>query len=256
MADSAGSGTLSPDIAAVVGAFGERVQSVLGNSLFGIYLYGSLTFTDSRDLSQDIDFHVVVHEPLGDERRQAIHRIRPDLARELGPLAGELDGYVVLDSDLQSTSPPRHQLWPLSRVPSDGAWALHCAHIRSGRVITLFGSDPTDIYPTPSWPDLRTALFGEIRFVDEHLVEAPAYAVLNATRILYSFHSRDVVISKAGAAGWALEVLERQLADTVRAALRHYLGQDTPGDQRTLESQVRPFVDSMWRRIANLPSAR
>ncbi len=124
----------------------------------------------------------------------------------------ELDGYVIALDDTRRTAPPRHQMWPLVRTaPCDASWVLHCAHIRARHVITLHGPDPLEIYPAPSWPDLEAALYGEIRFVEHALPDNPAYVILNACRLLYSFATSDVVISKRAAADWACDQLAPKL---------------------------------------------
>lgn len=88
----------------------------------------------------------------------------------------------------------------------------------------LAGPDPREIYPAPSWPDLQAALLGEIRFVDARLADAPTYCVLNACRILFSFETRNVVMSKQGAAARALGAVPAEHHDLMRAAMRVYTG--------------------------------
>ena len=180
----------------LVRSFVDGLQDILGNDLIGIYLYGAMTFADSDSQIQDLDYHVIVREPLDGGQRDAIDRLHHDLTRDYPPLGAEMDGYYVTLDAAQHTAPPRTQMWPLRRLPEDAAWALHCAHIRSGHCIVLAGPDPHEIYPEPSWPELEAALYSEIRFVDDHLPDYPAYCVLNACRLFYSFATRNVVASK------------------------------------------------------------
>jgi len=140
-------------------------------------------------------------------------------------------------------------MWPLWRTPVDAAWALHCAQIRGGRVITLHGPHPREVYPAPSWADLEAALYGEILFVDQHLADAPAYCVLNACRLMYSFERMDVVISKRAAAAWAVTQLPEKWGGPIEAALRVYLRVATPEDKRILQDAVQPFARLAWDRI-------
>jgi len=247
---------LPSGVTTVVAAFVDGLKEIVGEALVGVYLYGALTFPETHGNVQDIDFHVIASRSLEDEQRRRIADLRPALAREFGDLAEELDGYVILRDDMRSTAPPRHQMWPLSRLPVDAAWALHCAHIRAGHVITAYGPDPRDLYPEPGWPDLRAALFGEVRFVDEHVGDAPAYCVLNAVRILYGFTTRDVVVSKVRAAEWGLENLPVDRRDLIRTALRDYAGDATDEDGRLLAREVGGFVGYTWQRVGALPSAQ
>ena len=110
------------------------------------------------------------------------------------------DGYYLLLNDTHRKALPKDQL---REDIYDNSWALHCAHIRQGRCILLQGPDPANIYPDVSWPELESALTGELNFVASHLDEYPAYCVLNLCRLIYSYSTRDVVVSKRFSAQWA-----------------------------------------------------
>lgn len=238
-------------VSALVETFVGRTHDVLGESLVGVYLYGALVFPDARPV-QDVDFHVVVDEPFDDRRRHEIRRMRDQLRQDVGALADELDGYYLARDDVRFTAPPRHQLWPLSRLPVDSAWALHCAHIHAGRFLASYGPDPRQLYAVPAWMDVQAALFGEVRYVDQHLADAPAYCILNAVRLLYSFTTRDVVISKRAAARWGLDMLPPERHEMIRLALRFYDGEASLDDRETISAGADFFVADMWRRIGQL----
>lgn len=231
-------------------AFLEGLRHALGDNLCGVYLYGALTFPESRDGIQDIDYHVILKLPLDDAARLAVSELRHDLARDFPPLGKELDGYLITLDDARRTAPPPTQMWPLWRTPVDAAWALHCAHIRAGRCIVLTGPDPLGLYPVPSWQEIEAALYGEIRYVDGHLGNAPAYCVLNACRLMYSFETKNVVISKREAARWAIGTLPSRWHELVAAAVRVYRGEARRVDHTCLARGVRPFVEAAWQRIA------
>lgn len=230
-------------------AFLTDLQHMLGEDLLGVYLYGALTFPDSSEHVQDIDFHVWVRRPFGDRERVEVDALHRSLAQRFPPLGAELDGYYVTIEDARRTSSVPTQMWPRWRTPADVAWALHCAHIHAGRVITLHGPDPRTLYPVPAWPEIEAALWAEVAFVDRVLSEAPAYAVLNACRLLYSFRTRDVVISKRAAASWALDTLSEPLRPTIEAALRAYSGEDSEQDGCAVAKRAAEFVQTLWHMI-------
>ena len=91
----------------------------------------------------------------------------------------------------------------------DHSWALHREHIRAGRRVILYGPDPDEIYPPAKWPEIESALLGELDFVEKHLHDYPDYCILNLCRLMYSFETSDVVVSKALAAELAYDVLRR-----------------------------------------------
>jgi hypothetical protein len=239
----------SPD--ALPRHFRDGLIETLGANLIGIYLYGAITFPDSQDQIQDLDFHVIVRNEFSERERREVDSLCHDLARDFTVDRGDLDGYFITLEDTRQTVPPPTQMWPLWHTPADASWALHCAHIRAGQCIVLKGPDPLTLYPQPSWPDLRAALLVEIQFVDGHLADAPAYCVLNACRILYSFGSRNVVISKRGAADWAMEALAEEWHLVIRAGLRVYRGTATTEDEAAVQARVSDFVAHVWARIAD-----
>ncbi len=159
--------------------------------------------------------------------------------------ADALDGYYILLQDARQTSPPRHQLLPGVR---DDSWALHRQHMRAGRCIVLQGPEPRQVYPPASWPELASALQGELDYVEKHLDEYPQYCVLNLCRLIYSYGTRDVVISKRKAATWACDAFPQWRA-LIEAARRAYDRQATTLDRELLQSAVRSFFDFACQRI-------
>lgn len=239
---------LSPD--ALPRHLRDGLIETLGANLIGIYLYGAITFPDSQDQIQDLDFHVIVRNGFSERERREVDFLCHELARDFAMDRGDLDGYFVALEDTRQMSSPRTQMWPLWRTPSDASWALHCAHIRAGQCIVLKGPDPLEIYPRPSWPDLQAALLDEVRFVDAHLNDAPAYCVLNACRILYSVETRNVVISKRGAAEWATRELAEEWRSMIQGALHVYQGRGTAEDEVEQKVGGATFIGHVWERIA------
>ncbi|GAC1474432.1 MAG: DUF4111 domain-containing protein [Chloroflexota bacterium] len=223
-------------------AFLAGLRSILGENLVGVYFYGAITFPDSQGTVADLDYHVILNTPLDDETREAIHGLRGSLARDFPPLGNELDGYFVTVQDAKRTSRAPTQMHPLWRLSVDDAWALHCAHICAGQVITLFGPDPLMVYPEPAWDDLEAALVHELSYVQEHQKDAPAYGILNACRILLSVRSRDVVISKRGAAVWALAHVPQRWHDAIRLAMLAYERPVGEAEGELLRVSIGPFL--------------
>ncbi len=233
------------EIRALCNAFLDGLKSVLGRKLHGVYLYGATAFPDGGAIG-DVDFHVIVAAALDDREKAALVRLHRALAQAYPPLGGELDGYYILLADAQRTSPPQHQ-WLDGVV--DNSWALHCAHIRAGRCIALYGPDPSQIYPAVAWPELEGALEGELAYVAAHLTEAPAYCLLNLCRLMYSFATGDVVVSKAAAARWALSIFPAWSA-AIGAALKCYTGTATDEERALLRATISDFFAFASARIA------
>ena len=182
-------------------AFTLGLSGVLGDRLFGLYLLGAVAFPESAGKFGDIDFHAIVETPFDDADREAIDALH----RGLGPTLGyDLDGQYIYRPEAARSEVPGTQLWPLWRWPRDGAWALHRAHARAGRRVLLVGPDPATYLPAPAWPELEAELVADLAFTASWLSRAPAYAVLQYTRLVYTFTTRDVVVSKMAAAAWGM----------------------------------------------------
>jgi hypothetical protein len=224
--------------------FLNGLNTALGDKLYGVYLYGALAFPEGGPTG-DIDFHVILSEKLNDREKSELDELHATLARDFPPLGADMDGYYILLEEARQTSPPRHQL--LADV-LDNSWALHREHIRAGRCIVLQGPDPRQVYPAASWPELASALDGELDYVANHLTEYPAYCILNLCRLIYSFDTGDVVVSKRASARWAHDAFP-EWRPHIEAATRSYDRRATAQDRELLESEVGAFFDFACERI-------
>jgi hypothetical protein len=225
-------------------AFVEGLKAALGEKLYGVYVYGAWAFPGAA-ATEDIDIHVILSETLTDGEKAAVDDLHSALARDFPPFGSEMDGYYLLLADARQTASPAHQL--LAGV-TDDSWALHREHIRAGRCIILHGPDPRQVYPAASWPELVDALEGELDYVEKHLTDYPAYCVLNLCRLIYSFTSRDVVVSKRAAARWADETLP-EWHPLIQAAWRSYERRATERDEEHLRYEVNRFFRFACERI-------
>jgi predicted nucleotidyltransferase len=224
--------------------FLRGLNMALGDKLVGVYLYGALAFPEGGPTG-DIDFHVILSETLNDREKSDLNDLHATLARDFPPLGVDMDGYYILLEEARQTSPPRHQL--LADVV-DKSWALHREHIRAGRCIVLQGPDPRQVYPAASWPELESALQGELDYVANHLTEYPDYCVLNLCRLIYSFDTGDVVVSKRASARWAHDAYP-EWRPHIEAAIKSYDRRATAEDREILASEVTSFFDFACERI-------
>jgi hypothetical protein len=219
-------------------SFVEGLTTALGKKLVGVYLYGAWAFPEAGSAG-DIDFHVILSSELTDQERSQLERLHEALAEQFPPLGGEMDGYYLLLSDALRESPPQSQMWQRA---VDDAWALHCEHIRAGRCIVLYGTDPMQIYPPTSWSEIEHALLGELDYVERHLTQYPAYCILNLCRLMYSFETRDVVVSKIGSARWAVDKFP-EWREVIEAARKSYAGNASPQEVELLQRKLSEFFN-------------
>jgi hypothetical protein len=192
-------------------------ERILGAKLFGVYVYGAIAFPEGG-ATGDIDFHAILVSPPDAPESEALIALHDRLARDYPPMGAELDGHYILLEDALHTARPPHQLFPGIH---DFSWALHRAHMRAGRCFVLHGPAPDEFLPAPSWPEIESALQGELDYVTAHLADAPAYCVLNLCRLMYSYQTHDVVVSKRASAAWAMPCFP-EWRPLIEAALRSY----------------------------------
>jgi len=229
---------LPEDIQGLCQALRQGLKATLGDKLYAIYVYGAAAFPETSSTG-DIDFHVILTEALTDEERDAIIELHSALARDFPPLGAELDGYYLLLAEARRTSPPAHQLRPDITAES---WALDREHIRAGRCLIVYGPEPKQVYPPTSGAELKRGLLSELKYVEAHLGEYPDYCILNLCRLMYSFETKEVVVSKVQAADWAHEVFP-QWQKHIEVARRSYARQATMEERQWMKSEVRDLFD-------------
>jgi hypothetical protein len=235
---------ISQEVSMIGQAFLDGLKRILGEKLHGMYIYGAAAFPDAVPTG-DIDFHVILKSELTDDERSELEGFHESLGKRFPPLGRELDGYYILLADARREMPPRSQMW---RRATDESWALHREHIRAGRCIVLHGPEPTRIYPPASWPEIESALYGELDYVEKHLSEYPDYCILNLCRLIHSFETRNVVVSKAQASDWAHDALP-EWRWHIELARRSYAHQATPADRQFMLAEVGAFLEFARTRI-------
>lgn len=188
---------------------------------------------------------MILSAELTESEREALEELHRELARRFPPLGAEMEGYYILLEDARRETPPRSEMWQRA---TDTAWALHREHIHAGRYITLHGPNPREIYPPASWSEVEAALYGELDYVEKHLRDYPDYCILNLCSLIYSFETKDVVISKAAAAEWAHKQLP-QWQPHIELARKSYAGKAAAQDRQFMLDEVERFFRFACSRI-------
>ncbi|MBN2238963.1 MAG: DUF4111 domain-containing protein [Dehalococcoidales bacterium] len=235
---------LPGDVRQVCDEFVPGLRDALGEKLYGVYLYGSVMFPDSCRIT-DIDCHVVLNTRLTEEDRKKIRTLYDCLSSKYPLLGNELDAWYILLEEAGKDRFPQNQL---KTDRYDESWALHCAHIRGGKYLALYGPEPINIFPRTTWKAVTEALDWELDYIRKNL-KYPAYCVMNLCRILYSFTYRDVVVSKRFSGRWLSEKYP-EWAGLIEAAVREYDGTETPEDRQLLDVDLKNFYDFATERIS------
>jgi predicted nucleotidyltransferase len=209
-----------PDINILLDKLLMELQAMLGTRLVGLYLHGSLAYSDFNPQTSDIDFLVVTEETLAAETFSELKEMHTRLFASGLDWSQKLEGaYIPKDAlrrhDLAKEPVPWLGVdghFALERLGSD--WVLQRWILRE-KGIAVSGPLLAGMIDPVSVQDLRQAVRGNLqewwflpfpspeRFQSS---EYQAFAVLTMCRSLYVLeHGR--VASKAEAARWAMDTL-------------------------------------------------
>jgi len=235
---------ISQQINAIGRALIDGLKDILDGKLYGVYIYGAAAFPGTFPLG-DIDVHVILRSDLTDEEKSRLEKYHEEIDRDYPVFEEVFDGYYILLEDALKKSPPRSQMW---QCATDNSWALHREHILAGRQITLYGPAPEKIYQPADWPEIETALYSELDYIEKHLLEYPGYCILNLCRLIYSFENKDVVISKEQAFEWAQKALPKWKKH-IELAGKSYSHKATPEEEQLIRDEISRFHEFARDRI-------
>ena len=238
-------GDLPFEVQQVVASWLDGLDTILGPRLHAAYMYGSWVFPGSW--VQDVDADVIVSDPFDDDDRTAVGELHDRLRTT--PPGDDMDIWYILLDEARGRALPQTQLRLGYR---SRAWALHRAHIHAGACIPLRGPEPTAIVPEATWSEIDEALQSELDFVTEAQSRYPQFSVLNGCRVLWSYTSGDVVVSKQEASDWALGTLPSEWHTVIRAAQAVYGRTASDEDTATLTERAEAFDEFVRERVARL----
>ena len=228
---------------------GDELEAILGADLVAIWAYGSTTAVEGPHRSADLDTYVIVGCRPDEPTAKRIDEAQAAISEEAGL---EWDAWYVLEDDARRPAAPRHAF---REDRLDTAWAINRAHWLAGRYARVYGAEPADVVPPPTWSELQVDLDRELEHVERHVLEGDTdpyeatYAILNGSRIIRAVETGDVAISKRAAGQWALEHLEVRWHPVLEAAGRAYDGSAMSDDTDLLAREMAPFVAMVRDRL-------
>jgi Domain of unknown function (DUF4111)/Nucleotidyltransferase domain len=244
-----------PAIDAVVAAIREAIQAVIGSSLVGLYLFGSLTTGDFDPAVSDLDLLAVLTDSPDARLPARLRRMHAELARAHPAWYDRIEVIYISAYGLAKcrTHPTTIAVIspgePFHLVEAGRDWILNWYPARAHGMRLLGPPIDTLIPPIPTaeyLQEVRRSLVGFTnRIPDEASSGWQAYAILTMCRGLYALRFGEP-LSKPAAAAWAQQQFP-QWADLIGRALGWRQRQHDPDGQdgaATL-AETRSFVAEM-----------
>ena len=227
----------------------DRYATLLSENLVGIYLHGSLAAGCFHWEVSDIDFLVVVRQPMAIEKKIALVETLYSLLEEAPPKGFEMS--VLLEENCQNpVFPVPYELhfssrWiqDYERSPRSFCERMHgedidlTAHILNLHTfgISVLGPSVARVFGQVKRMDALCAIRQDTADSGEHLHEQPVYYVLNLCRAL-AYLREEAVFSKRQGGEWGLKNLPHAHQAVIQAALNAYQhGRDMSYDRGQAE---------------------
>jgi len=250
--------TAYPEINDLLDDLLAQMQTVLGQKLVGVYLYGSLVWGDFDPESSDIDLVVATSADIDDREFSQLNQMQLAFVQTHKRWEGRIE-IVYVSKDTLQTFKSRNSMIavvspgePFHFKESDPGWLMNWYMVQEqGR--TLFGPAPATVIAHISKEEFiqtvkqQAARWGEWIY---HARNRPsqAYAILTMCRALYTC-KHGTQVSKRKAAEWAGQELP-QWSSLIKNALQWRAAwRDDAIDHAATFPETLRFVQFMIARI-------
>jgi streptomycin 3"-adenylyltransferase len=251
------------DIINIMEIVSEKYSIMLGKNLVGIYLHGSVAFGCFSWERGDIDFIVVIKEPIPQQTKLQLVQVLQSFNKQLPSRGFEMS--IVLEKYCKAfvyptpcelhfksvyTEQYTNKLLSLSddeRI--DEGLAADFTVIKSVGVV-IYGAPIENVFGIVPHEAYLDSICNDIKGVKEDIAQFPGsseYAILNACRV-YAYIKDGLVISKEQGGKWGLANLPEKYHSLISAMLNSY----TKGTEYSIDvTQQIQFVDYMFELIFN-----
>jgi streptomycin 3"-adenylyltransferase len=250
---------LPQDLKIFIGAIQAELPLLLGDTLLGIYLYGSISYNAFDVKKSDVDIIAVIRRPFTDKefkKLQQFYKTRLDkkwlkrLEMDYTPYSTLNNFPAVLKKEFQATHFAHNKLQ--RKAPSDGGNPINWLNIRQ-LGITLFGPPPQTFVPK---------ITGEIIFASQHRafremkslyskwmkrdIWHQTYMVVMMCRIACALREKRI-LSKRSAAQWGLKNLPAKFLSLMEITIRR-----TKNSKGKLSSKISSDLPSLMDYVESI----
>jgi hypothetical protein len=224
---------------------------LLGDSLVGIYVTGSISYASFNEKSSDADLVVLLERHLDRAQFGQLSKWFRSAARSNTWLK-RTEIMFLIKENLLVKNTKQHELQDglLKRCLYDANAILLLNMLETG--IVLHGPKPKSFIPKISQELMRNSLRLETRYlrkgIREHTLTYQVYAALTLCRILYTCQTAKIA-SKEYAGRWCCKQLPRQWQPVVKAALKN-VHVKSRRSNALLKDALPGFVEYIDRQIA------
>ena len=213
-----------PDVNEILSLLLSHGQQILGDQFVGMYLYGSLSSGDFSPETSDIDFLVITHESLSEEKIAALESMHKRIWGSGMKWSSKLEGSYIPQKyirrhDANNPPCPTFNEGKLSIDHLGSDWIIQ-RHIVREYGVVLAGPNPKTLIDPVTRDELRGAVLGildewwfpmlkDATWLRQHGSNDHGYAVITMCRALHALEE-GTIVSKPVAIQWAKENLGEQ----------------------------------------------
>ncbi|MBR6524846.1 MAG: DUF4111 domain-containing protein [Clostridia bacterium] len=223
------------DAVFLLGVLKERLATLMKENLLGIYVHGSLAFGCFHWNTSDIDFLVVVKQPMTLEEKIAFVRTMEELSDEAPPKGFECS--VMLESVCREMPYPApfevhfSNMWReeirqdaegyCMRVQgTDPDLTTHVLSLRHSNLQVL-GPQAMRVFGPVKKENCLNAMYLDTDHVQEKLMKNAIYIILTLCRAV-AYKQENLVLSKVEGGEWAIRNMPSRFQAVIQAAVNAY----------------------------------
>lgn len=210
-------------------------QNILGENLVGIYLHGSAVMGCFNSQKSDLDFIIVIRDPVSNAAKRAymdmvveLNRQAPAKGIELSIVRENVCSPFVYPTPFELHFSIAHLNW-YQTDPDDYVKKMHgtdndlAAHftIIYHRGRALYGKAIRDVFTEVSREHYFDSIWGDIENAQDEITENPTYIILNLCRVL-AYTKENRILSKLEGGKWGLENVPGKYVEMISGALDAY----------------------------------